>query len=250
MANQHKNGLLVSMFLFTLGVLLLPFISSCGKGANANPAGLNTQLQILNLSPDAQPLNLWLNFVRESQTIYSYPTSSGYFFISTLQGPLQMRLSTNAATPVLTVDTPAYPPLKANSKYTLFITGFKSDNTIKNSILSLDTVTLPANGRGKVRFVHASPTSPELDLWANGTEVTDKLAFNKLSPYVQLPAGNYIFTVNVHTTPTKVEATTPVFTIQDGRAYTVYTQGIVGRTDSLAFSINVLTNNLLLKPGQ
>ncbi|MDB4921041.1 DUF4397 domain-containing protein [Mucilaginibacter sp.] len=247
MANQHKNGLLVSMLLFTMGVLLLPFISSCGKGTNANASGLNTQLQILNLSLDAQPLNLYQNFVRISTTTYAYPASSGYFYLSTLVPPLQMRLSTAAATNILTINT----TLKSNSKYTLFITGFRSDSSIKNSILSLDTVTLPSSGRGKVRFAHTSASSPELDLWANGTKVTDKqLAFNTLSPYVQLPAGNYIFTVTVHTTPTKIEATTPIVTIQDGRAYTIYTQGIVGRTDSAAFGTGVLTNNLLLKSTQ
>lgn len=246
MTNKHTNGLLLSMFLFTMGVLLIPLISSCGKGANANPAGLNTQLQILNLSSDAQPLNLYLNFIRESASTYSYPTNSGYFFLSTLQPPLEMRLSTAAATGILRIDS----TLKPNSKYTLFITGYRRDSTIKNSILSLDTVKLPASGRAKVRFAHTSATSPPLDLRANDTPVATNRVFNTLSPYVQIPVGNYNFTINVSTTPNKIETRLANITVQDGRAYTIYTQGIVGRTDSVAFGAGVLTNNLLLKPTQ
>lgn len=248
MATQNKSGLLVSLFLITVGIVLLPFISSCGKGANANPSGLNTRLQILNLSPDVGPLNLYLNFIKESTAIYSYPTNSGYFFISTLTPPLEMRTFANAPVRVLIVDS----TLKANAKYTLFITGYRNDKdtSIKNSILSLDTVTLPAIGRGKVRFINASPGSPTLDLRANDTVAFNTVAFNKLTSYIQLPVGNYNFTINAHATPGKIEYTLPNVTIQDGRAYTIYTQGLVGRSDSVAFGANVLTNNLLEKITQ
>jgi hypothetical protein len=248
MATQNKSSLLVSLFLVTAGILLLPFISSCGKGANANSSGLNTQLQILNLSPDAGSLNLYLNYIKESTSTYTYTTNSGYFYLSTLQPPLQLRTATTAPINVLTIDS----ALKANAKYTLFITGYRTDKdtSIKNSILSLDTATLPALGRGKVRFVNASPSSPTLDLRANDTLVVGALDFNKVSSYTQLPVGNYNFTISANKTPTKIEASILNVTIQDGRAYTIYTQGIVGRTDSVAFGAGVLTNNLLLKTTQ
>jgi hypothetical protein len=248
MATPNKSSFLVSLLLITAGTLLLPFVSSCGKGANANPTGLNTQLQIVNLSPDIQPVNLYLNFIRESTTTYTYPTGSGYFFISTLVPPLQLRSATLAPINLITIDS----VLKPNSKYTLFITGFKKDSTIKKSILSLDTATIPPLGRGLVRFVHASPTSPRLDLKANGTAAKQwtSIAFDSVTSYVQLPVGNYNFTINVSTTQNKIETQLSNITIQDGRAYTIYTQGIVGRTDSVAFGAAVLTNNLLLKVTQ
>ncbi|WP_183563995.1 DUF4397 domain-containing protein [Mucilaginibacter sp. SP1R1] len=246
MAKQNKSNFLVSWCLFTMGVLVLPFIASCGKGANANSSGLNTQLQIINLSPDALPLSLYLNYIKESTATYTYTNNSGYFFLSTLQPPLQLRTATTSPTNVLTITN----TLLSNAKYTLFVTGFKSDSSIKNSILSLDTATLPAIGRGKVRFVNASPSSPALDLKANGTAVADSLPFNKVSLYVQVPVGNYNFTINANRTPDKIETTLLNVTIQDGRAYTIYTQGIVGRTDSVAFGAAVLTNNLLLKTTQ
>ncbi|MBB6110822.1 protein of unknown function [Mucilaginibacter lappiensis] len=248
MTKPNKNSFLVSFLLVIVGTMLLPFVSSCGKGANANPTGLNTQLQIVNLSPDIQPVNLYLNFIKENTTNYTYPTNSGYFFISTLVPPLQLRSVGVAPVNLLTINS----AFKANSKYTLFITGFKSDSSIKKSILVLDTATIPPLGRGIVRFVHCSPTSAPLDLRANDSTAKQwkSIAFDSVSKYVQLPVGNYNFTINLSSSPGNIQFQLPNVTIQDGRAYTIYTQGIVGRTDSVAFGAAILTNNLLLKTTQ
>jgi hypothetical protein len=246
MATKNKSGLLVYLFLFTAGVLLVPFVSSCGKGANATASGLNTQLQILNLSPDAQPLILYLDNIQQSTTTYTYPTSSGYFYLSTLIAPFQMRTATTTSTIVLQIDS----TLKINSKYTLFITGYRADNSIARSILTLDTATLPTIGKGKIRFIHTSPSSPTLDMRINDTLAFSNIAFDSLSKYIQVPAGTYTFTINAHSTPTKIETSVSNVTIKDGLVYTVYTQGVVGRTDSVAFGAGVLTNNLLIKSTQ
>lgn len=245
MTNQNKSGLLVSLFMFTMLVMLIPFISSCGKAKTSS--GLNTQLQIINLSSDVGALYLYQNTVRENNTTYTYPSNSGYFFLSTLTPPLQLRTATAAPVNIpFQIDT----ALRGNSKYTLFITGYLADSSIKNSILSLDTATVPPIGRGKIRFAHTSPGSANLDLRANDTLAFSNRTFNTLSPYIDIPTGNYNFTINVHTTPSKIEYTLKNVTVLDGRAYTIYTQGIVGRTDSVAFGAAVLTNNLLIKAAQ
>jgi len=247
MNNQHKNGLLQWLLTGTPLALLLCFAVSCGKSTNIT--GTNTQLQIVNLSSDVQPLNLYQNSVKQNSTTYTYPTSSGYFTLSTITPPLQFRQATAAALNIpFEIDT----VLKSNAKYTIFLTGYLVDGTIKNSILSLDTATVPPIGRGLVRFLHGSPSSANLDLRANDTLLTDKagVKFNTLTPYVKVPTGNYNFTINVHSTPTKTEYKLSNITILDGRAYTIYTQGIVGRTDSVAFGAAVLTNNLLEKTTQ
>jgi hypothetical protein len=249
MANQHKNSFLLSFSLLVAIALVLPFISSCGKNSNANPAGLNTQLQIINLSPDAQPFNLYQRTIKQSTTTYTYPNNSDYFFLGTLDPPLQLRTATTA--PVVLpfqIDT----ALKANSKYTLFVTGYRADSSIKNSMLSLDTATLPSIGNAKIRFAHTSPSSPTLNLRINDTlsKVFENRPFNTISKYVTIPAGSYNLTIATFKTPTKIEYTIPNVTIQDGHAYTIYTIGIVGRTDSVAFGAAVLNNNLLIKTTQ
>jgi hypothetical protein len=251
MANQNKSGLLVSVFTVTVAIMVLPFIASCGKSNNIT--GSNTQLQIINLSSDVQPVSLYINSVNQGNGVtYTYPNSSGYFFMQTLTPPIQFRTANAAATNIpFQIDT----VLRSNAKYTIFLTGYLKDSTIKNSILSLDTATLPPIGRAKVRFAHTSAASPDLDVRANDTLMVftkkqNGIKFNTITPYLTLPTGNYNFTINVHTTPGKVEYTLKNVTLLDGRAYTIYTQGIVGRADSVAFGANVLTNNLLIKATQ
>jgi hypothetical protein len=246
MANKNKSKVLVSFFVAVICGLFICAVSSCGKGGNASSVGLNTQFQIVNLSPDIQPVYLYQHYIRYSTTTYTYPTSSGYFYLSTLEPPLQLRTATAAPVILLQFDT----TLKANRKYTMFITGFKKDNTFANSFIVSDSTSLPAIGKGKVRFVHASPTTAALDLRANDTLVVSGTVFNGVSKYVELTAGNYNFTITATRTPTKIETTLQNITIQDGRAYTIYTRGIVGSADSLAFGAGVLTNNLLSKTLQ
>lgn len=247
MNNKNKNSLFIWLLTGMPLVLLLCFAASCGKSTNIT--GTNTKLQVVNLSSDVQPLNLYQNSVKQSTTTYTYPTGSGYFTLSTVTPPLQFRQATAAALNIpFEIDT----VLRSNVKYTIFLTGYLTDGTIKNSILSLDTATVPPIGRGLVRFLHGSPSSASLDLRANDTLLTAKagVAFNTLTPYVKVPTGNYTFTINVHSTPTKTEYKLSNVSILDGRAYTIYTQGIVGRTDSVAFGAAVLTNNLLEKITQ
>lgn len=246
MANKNKSKVLVSFFVAVVFGVVASAVSSCGKGGNASSVGLNTQFQVVNLSPDILPVYLYQHFIRYNTTTYSYPSSSGYFYLSTLESPLQIRTYTSAPVTLIQFDT----TLKANSKYTLFITGFRKDSSMINSFIVSDNTALPAIGKGKVRFVHASPTSAALDLRANDTLAVKGLTFNKVSDYFELTAGNYNFTITTTNTPTKIETTLSGVTIQDGRAYTIYTKGIVGRADSVAFGAGVLTNNLLIKTLQ
>ncbi|MEO3404393.1 DUF4397 domain-containing protein [Mucilaginibacter sp. CAU 1740] len=246
MTDKHKSRVLVSFFIAIVFAMFACGISSCGKGGNASSVGLNTGIQIVNLSSDIQGLYLYQNFIRYSATTYTYPNSSGYFYLSTLTPPLQLRTATLSPVILLQFDS----TLKANSKYTLFVTGLRKDSSIANSFIVSDNTSLPTIGKGKLRFVHASVSSPALDLRANDTLAIKGLTFNKVSDYVELPAGNYNFTITKTTTPKVIEKTLTNITILDGRAYTIYTQGVVGRADSLAFGAGVLTNNLLSKTLQ
>lgn len=246
MAEKHKSRVLVSFFVAIVFALFTCGFSSCGKGGNASSVGLNTGIQIVNLSSDIQALYLYQHFIRYSASTYTYPNSSGYFYLSTLEPPLQLKTATLSPVTLLQFDS----TLKANSKYTLFVTGLRKDSTIANSFIISDNTSLPALGKGKVRFVHASVSSPALDLRANDTLVVRGVSFNKVSNYVEMPAGSYNFTITKTTTPKVIEKTLTNITIQDGRAYTIYTLGVVGRADSLAFGAGVLTNNLLSKTLQ
>jgi hypothetical protein len=62
MAFKTIRKSLVGLSLFIAGVWMVYAISSCGKNTVASPLGLNIQYEVLNLSPDLLPVNLFIDF--------------------------------------------------------------------------------------------------------------------------------------------------------------------------------------------
>jgi hypothetical protein len=239
MTFKNSNNIFIGLFLFIAGVLIIPMVSSCGKSGAASPTGLNVQYRILNLSPDLSPVNLFIDFNQVNTSPFVFTVDHGYFYVPSLDTPYQIRSALVAGTQLFS----RYDVLKSGLKYTLFITGNESDGSIKQ-ILTIDTASLPAIGRGKVRFVNASPTATGgLDLFANGTGTKDfsNVVYTKSSKFVELPAGNYDFQINA-TGSSGVLKDLPGIIIQDGRLYTLYAFGYTTRADTAAFSAAVLTN--------
>jgi hypothetical protein len=130
--------------------------------------------------------------------------------------------------------------LKANLKYTLMIMGISKDSL--SYIFTADTSSTPKLGRGKVRFVNASPrTTTGLSVTANDTTLFSAIAYTKYSDFKELVAGTYDFKIFAPGTTTVLKDI-PNVTIQDGRIYTLYSYGVANRTDSLAFGSGFITN--------
>src|ERR1700712_3382219 len=117
MDNKRSNPALGFIALFILAVFCIPYLSSCGKsGIQANSTGYNIQLEVLNLSPDVHPINLYQHFLKQNSYPYYYSVSSGYFYVASIDTPLQIRSASNTVTNLFTISQPNF---KSNSKYTL-----------------------------------------------------------------------------------------------------------------------------------
>jgi len=244
--NNTLNGFLL---LIITAVFLTPYLSSCGKSGNASSVGLNVQFEILNLSPNIQPVDLYLGYLKQNTNSYSYPFSSGYFYLNSIDTPLQIKSSatTLASNNFFTINHLGF---QANHKYSLFITGLyvptdTSQSTLTTILTTDDTASIPPVGFGKIRFVNAAAIQGTgLDVTANGTTAFAAVKFAQVSPYVILPAGNYIFQVTQTGTPGTILSTSlGSTTIQDGHLYTLYSYGIPLRTDSSAFNTGLITNS-------
>ena len=246
MDRKKNTGLSALLFLITGACLFASFISSCGKNSSANATTLNIQYQVINLSPDLGPISLYIDNHNYNNNTYYYPSPSGYFYLSSIDTPFQVRPAPNTTgVPVQTynifsIDT----ILKPAYKYTLFVTGFNSNKSLSYNLLT-DITTAPPTGQGKVRFINLSPQSSPFEVLVNGTPdpAFTNLQYTKVSPFINIPAGTYNFQVypTGNTTGGIIGSESNV-TIQDGRAYTIYSYGVVGHTDSLAFGMGVITN--------
>jgi len=219
-------------------LLLVTGIFSCGKADNVIPVGANIQFQVVNLSPDLRPINLYVGFIRRNIP-YSYPTPSGYFSMASVDTPLQIRSAlTNVSTAnLISLDT----VLRSNIKYTLFVTGLRADSTV-SGIFTIDTASASTPGRGKVRFINASPRSTGLDVAANGTKAFTNRTYKSVSKFIEMAPGNYDFKITPSGAPSNILFTLNRVAVQDGKVYTIYSYGIAGRVDSAAFGAGVIAN--------
>ncbi|BAU53106.1 DUF4397 domain-containing protein [Mucilaginibacter gotjawali] len=235
--NSNKNGITITLVIFACVAFLVFVISSCGKSGNASPKGLNIQYEILNLSPDMMPVSLFIDNKQVNSAPYIFGVRQGYFYVPSTDVPYQIRSVQYSGTTYLTrTDS-----LKAGAKYSLFIVGSRGDGS-DTTIFTVDTSGTPTPGRGKIRFVDASPSGTGgLDVLANDTPLFSGVAYQKISKYIELPVGNYDLKIQPTGTTTVIKELTPV-TIQDGRLYTLYAYGYTSRADTAAFNAATIVN--------
>ena len=221
------------------GVLwFISMLSSCGKGANVSTVNLNIKYEVLNLSPDVLPVDLYINFLKTNNTPFRYSVNQGYFTVPYTDTPFLIRSDRINGGPALLKRSDI---LARNAQYTLFITGTLADNSLR-TIFTVDTATLPKVGRGKIRFVDASPSGINgLDVYANGTKAFSKIKYPNFSEFVEIPIGNYDFQVFATGSSAELNKLSNV-QIDDGKLYTLYAYGYTTRSDSAAFATAMITN--------
>ena len=116
--------------------------------------------------------------------------------------------------------------LKLDAKaYTVMAIGTAAE--IKPLVL-VDNLSAPAAGKVHVRFVHASPDAPAVDITtADGAKVFSNVAFGKSVDFTPLPAGTYDLQARVAGTDT-VALNLPGVTLPEGAILTVVAQGFAG----------------------
>ncbi len=238
-----KNTFRIWLCLVMAGPVFILAMQSCGKSGAASPTGLNIQYQILNLSPNLGYLSLYIDFnqVNGLTSPYIYGVSSGYFYVPSTDTPYQFRpfiYNGNSGTTLFSRGD----ILKTGLKYTIFLTG-SAVNGVPQQIFTVDNVeSEPAIGRGKIRFVNASPTGTTgLDLYANGTLAFGAVPYLTTTAFKEIPVGTYDFQL-MTTGTTGVLNDQPSITVQDGRLYTIYAYGYTTRADSAAFNAGIITN--------
>jgi len=247
MRSKNNNTFFIFLALFFTVVFVLPFMMSCSKSGVVNGATSNTQLEVINVSPDVGPVDIYagVDFVKQNTSSFIYNNPGSYFYISPGDSVLEIRTAQESSASIITLHEPN---LLSNTKYSIFVTGLFSNSSISN-IFTVDDTVKPKSiteGYGELRFVNASILAQysSLDVTANGTVAFSGIKYKQISPYIQLPAGNYNFQIYPTGYPTLVFSTpsTQSVTIQDGGLYTLYSYGVVGQTDTAVVNAAVITN--------
>jgi len=128
--------------------------------------------------------------------------------------------------------------LNNDTTYSFFFIGLNATgnetSTLERWILQDDN-TLPANaGDVSIRFVHASPNSPSLDLRINGVERFSNVTYKRASNYVTLNAAVYTFDLYPHGAAQSLLSSSLDLRTSTGPAvYTIVAEGLSGKEPAL-----------------
>ena len=184
--------------------------------AQAVPPG--ARVRVVHASPDAPPVDVWVD---------GMPGLLGVNFgQATPYAPLAFgrhRFQVVPAGEVEPVVIDARVFLRPNRDYTVVAVGFLSDIA---PLVLRDRNNFPPLSLARVRFVHASPDAPPVDIAVTGGPILfADVAFTEVPRYIQVPPGTYNLEVRVAGTDVVV-LSVPGVRLEGGTVYTVFAIGL------------------------
>jgi hypothetical protein len=223
--------------LLSSAALVLLFSSaliSCKKDKMKDTSKVN----VVHASPDAPGVDLLVDNLKVNTSPLTFPNNTGY--LSVTAGTRNIKVNAaGTSTTVINADV----PFTKDKNYSLF--AFNRLASI-SAILVEDNLATPASGKAHIRFFHLSPGAPAVTVgvligdaftpvFVNRTFETQTTATANQA-FAPVDAGTYKFDVRVAGTTTSV-LTLNNITLQAGKIYTVFANGIVGGTPALGAKI-------------
>ena len=189
----------------------------------AGAAFADAQFRVIHASPDTPAVDVIINDNFASPLLEDVPFTgvSGYFGVPAGMYNAKV-VPANQTTPVA-IDADL--TLADGVTYSVAATDLFANITPR---VYVDDNTLDANN-ARVRFIHLSPGTPNVDINLAGTSNTvfGNVAFGDSGGYVSVPAGDYQFDANVAGTSTTA-LTTGVLSLEANTVYTVDAMGLLG----------------------
>lgn len=231
---MNKSSLLK---IAATGVALMAVAAACDdddKGMASNEA--QSAVRVIHTSYDAPAVDVAVDgSVAISDLAYGEP--SGY--ASLPSGTRAVAVTPAGATSPVVIS--ANLTLDPNTSYTVYAVDELSSI---EPIVSVDD-RAPVANQAKVRFVHASPDAPAVDIRLNsgsGPVVFGNQAFKGITDYAQVAGGSYTFVVTPAGATAEVVKFDPV-TVTNGTVYTVVAHGTLNAEDAYPFAVRVFVDN-------
>lgn len=210
---MRANGIGASLVLN--GLVVASVVAVAGSAAAAG-------VRVIHASPDAPNVDVYVNgtpgvgapaisnLAFRSATPYIALPSANYNFKVTPFG---------AAAPVV-IDANA--SINAGTDYSVVAVNFL---TSISPLVLVDDNTIDPNA-ARVRFVHASPDVPAVDIFAAGVTqpLFNAVTFGTSGGYVSVPAGSYDLSVALDSNGFTA-LNVPGVTLQAGSVYTIFAMG-------------------------
>jgi hypothetical protein len=193
----------------------------------------DTRIRVMHASPDAPAVDVLVNGTA-AFTNLAFPDLGDYATLP--YGPWNVTV-VGAGTTGPAVIGPVVLDLMAYTDYTVLAV---NNFSIIEPLVLVDDNTPVAVENARVRFVHASPNAPGVDIavQGGGPILFNNIVFKGVGDYIEVAAGTYDLEVNVTGTNTNV-LNLPGTELMGGMVYTVYATGFAGGSPALDASISL-----------
>jgi hypothetical protein len=178
------------------------------------------RVRVVHASPDAPAVDVWVN---GSVAFSNAPFKGITDYASLAPATYNVQVTPTGATEPVVIEADL--ALAANTDYTVVAVGLLAD--IEPLVL-VDNNSAPAAGKAHVRFVHASPDAPAVDIAVTGGPVLfSNVPFKGVGDYLPVDAGTYDLEARVAGTTT-VALSVPGVQLNEGTVYTIFAMGLAG----------------------
>lgn len=216
---QYRGFAIAAALLLSSG-----FAAGCDddEGTLA-PAPADGQVRVAHLSPDAGNVDIWVDGARVLENV-PFRATSDYLALAPGDYRVQVAEAGNASN--IALDQVVTVP--AGALVTAAAIG-----TVANSDLALtiydDSLSNDGLGNCIVRFIHASPDAPAVDVVVadGGPTLFDAAMYPMEYDYIEVAAGSYDLEVRLDSSGTLALPLDGITLMEDTR-YTVYAVGLAG----------------------
>ena len=213
-----------------LAIVAAPLaLAACSDDADSPtaPSAGTAQVRVAHLSPDAPAVDVYVNGSRAvSGAVFKDVT--GYLPVPS--GSVNIRVTPAGATSPAVID--ATVTFTAGGNYTVAATGLLA--AIQPIVLQDDRGT---TSQAKVRFVHAGPDAPAVDIAVTGGPVLfANVPFRQATPYPQVAPATYDLEVRPAGS-SAVALKVPGVALQPSTNYTIFAVGLLSNGSLSALAV-------------
>jgi LPXTG-motif cell wall-anchored protein len=208
--------------LFVLSAIL---VLSLALATSALAQEGMARVRVVHASPDAPAVDVWVN----GSVAFSNAPFKGITDYATLDpATYNVQVTPTGATQPVVINADL--TLAAGTDYTVVAVGQLAN--IEPLVL-VDNNSAPAAGKAHVRFVHASPDAPAVDIAvAGGPVLFSNVPFKGVGDYLPVDAGTYNLEARIAGT-SNVALSVSGVNLEAGKVYTIFAMGLAGGEPAL-----------------
>jgi len=208
---------------------------SASAAAGGNPVAGGAMVRVVHGSPDAPAVDVYVDG-KKAITALAFGKASDYQSVTA--GRHDFQVYATGADPIKDKPVIDGRGTSVGADARLTIIALDKLSNIKG-LLADDRTATPATGKAKVKFIHAAPDAPSVDIAVKGVPVLfGNTEFGKAYPYQELDAKTYDLEVRL-AGKSDVVLSVPGVAFTAGTVYSIYAVGLVNGTPKLSAALFV-----------